>query len=210
MKTVAVRNLRLCTKDCLCLYVCPTGATDTENSIIDVNKCTGCGMCANACPSSAISMVPVEYPKQQEHSERVLAALDRLSKSKTEQEDEARAIAESTDKDGLYRLMKAVIMSNRLMAEDILRESGYMLPQSANAQNLITGMINNPPKGFPTKTAKDILDKIDCNEPEKLEKVKDRAMYKCGYCGVIFEHRICDDIVCPACKTTGKSFKKYE
>ena len=23
----AVRNLRLCTKDCLCLYVCPTGAT---------------------------------------------------------------------------------------------------------------------------------------------------------------------------------------
>ena len=27
MKRVAVRNLRLCTKDCLCLYVCPTGAT---------------------------------------------------------------------------------------------------------------------------------------------------------------------------------------
>ena len=25
MKTqIAVRNLRLCTKDCLCLYVCPT------------------------------------------------------------------------------------------------------------------------------------------------------------------------------------------
>ena len=34
----AVRNLRLCTKDCLCLYVCPTGATDTENSIIDTGK----------------------------------------------------------------------------------------------------------------------------------------------------------------------------
>ena len=33
-KNYAVRNLRLCTKDCLCLYVCPTGATDTENSII--------------------------------------------------------------------------------------------------------------------------------------------------------------------------------
>ena len=42
-KKVAVRNLRLCTKDCLCLYVCPTGATDTENSIIDVAKCLGCG-----------------------------------------------------------------------------------------------------------------------------------------------------------------------
>ena len=42
----AVRNLRLCTKDCLCLYVCPTGATDTENSIIDPEKCIGCGACA--------------------------------------------------------------------------------------------------------------------------------------------------------------------
>lgn len=57
--------LRLCTKDCLCLYVCPTGATDTENSIIDVNKCIGCGACADACPSSAISMVPKNCPPQQ-------------------------------------------------------------------------------------------------------------------------------------------------
>ena len=41
MELKAVRNLRLCTKDCLCLYVCPYGATDTEDSIIDINKCVG-------------------------------------------------------------------------------------------------------------------------------------------------------------------------
>ena len=46
MKKVAVRNIRLCTKDCLCLYVCPVGATDTEDSIIDIKKCIGCGVCA--------------------------------------------------------------------------------------------------------------------------------------------------------------------
>ena len=74
MKQIAVRNLRLCTKDCLCLYVCPVGATDTENSIIDVNKCLGCGTCAAACPSAAISMVPVEYPPQQKKEKEVLAA----------------------------------------------------------------------------------------------------------------------------------------
>ena len=45
MIMVAVRNIDLCSKDCLCLYVCPNGATDTENSIIDVDKCTGGGMC---------------------------------------------------------------------------------------------------------------------------------------------------------------------
>ena len=52
----AVRNLRLCTKDCLCLYVCPTGATDTENSIIDPEKCIGCQGCRSVCPVNCISI----------------------------------------------------------------------------------------------------------------------------------------------------------
>ncbi len=82
----AVRNLRLCTKDCLCLYVCPTGATDTENSIIDVKKCIGCGACAAACPSGAISMVPYEYPVQQKKTEEVADALRRLTDTRTKAE----------------------------------------------------------------------------------------------------------------------------
>jgi len=207
MKRVAVRTIRLCTKDCLCLYVCPTGATDTEDSIIDVNKCNGCGICAEACPSSAISMVPLEYPPQQEHTETVLNAEDRLSKSKCEQELTAKRIAESTDKDGLYRLMKALEMSNRLMAEDIIRESGYMLPQSANSHNFLIDMINDGPKGFPRDTAKSILESIGCNEPDKLKEVKSRH-YKCGYCGVIFEHDGDENIRCPNCKSGENSLTR--
>ena len=86
MKKYAVRNINLCTKDCLCLFVCPTGATDTENSIIDVDKCIGCGACAEACPSGAISMVPAEYPAQQEKTEAVRNMMNAMAASKATQE----------------------------------------------------------------------------------------------------------------------------
>ena len=137
MEKVAVRNIRLCTKDCLCLYVCPVGATDTENSIIDVNKCIGCGACAGACPSGAISMVPKEYPPQQAKTDDVKAVLNALSENKANEEKAAIQIAEETNNDTLYRLMSAVAKSERLIAEDIMREAGYMLPQSDNAHKLL-------------------------------------------------------------------------
>lgn len=57
MSSHAYRNLKLCTKDCLCLFVCPTGATDNETGQIDFSKCIGCGACAKACPSHAITMI---------------------------------------------------------------------------------------------------------------------------------------------------------
>lgn len=130
MKKVAVRNLRLCTKDCLCLYVCPVGATDTENSIIDVEKCLGCGVCAAACPSAAISMVPVQYPPQQKKAETVLTTSHALANNKAKQEKAALQLAQAAKEDGLYRLMTAAAKSIRLVNEDLLRESGYMCPRA--------------------------------------------------------------------------------
>ncbi len=165
MKKIAVRNIRLCTKDCLCLYVCPTGATDTENSIIDAGKCIGCGICAASCPSGAISMVPVELPPQQKKANEVVSVMHSLAESKANQEKMAMQIAEETKNDGLYRLMLAVAKSERLVAEDILRESGYMLPQSGIVHELLQELIENPPtKAFPTEAAKELLKRIPNNE----------------------------------------------
>ena len=161
MKRVAVRNLRLCTKDCLCLFACSTGATDTENSIIDVEKCIGCGACADACPSKAISMVPVEYPAQQEKTDGVVAALREMAQRKADQEKMSAKIAKDTDKEGLYRLMTAFQKSIRLLGADLMRESGFMLPQSDNAKGIIQSLIDTPPTpDFPADTAKELLEEL--------------------------------------------------
>ena len=175
MDKKAVRNLRLCTKDCLCLYVCPFGATDTENSVIDVEKCNGCGVCAQACPSGAISMVPVEYPPQQYKTDEIKAVLNELAQNKSDGEMMARQISRETDKDGLARLMSAVAKSERLIAEDIVREAGFMLPQSNNTHVLLERFAKNPPTSdFPMDAVKKLLEIVPSNEtnvkPEKVEE----------------------------------------
>lgn len=153
----AVRNLRLCTKDCLCLYVCPTGATDTENSIIDVEKCIGCGACADACPSAAISMVPKELPPQQPKEEKVVEALRGLLQSKAKAENLAAQLPDP--------LSAAVEKSSRLMAEDLCREAGFMLPQSGNTREFLESIRDYP--GIPKETVENLLDTIRFNEDNK-------------------------------------------
>ena len=204
---VAVRNVRLCEKDCLCLYVCPTGASDTENSVIDAEKCIGCGACADACPARAISLVPREYPPQQKKADEVAAALRSLARSKAEQESIAAALAGP--------LAKAVEASNRIMAEDLLREAGYMLPQSGNTRRLLEEMLADAGEpGFPAEAVQKLLASVSFNEPaeNKEEKKEEKTMetWKCSVCGYVHEGPLPEGFTCPVCKQPVSSFVKVE
>ena len=78
----AYRNIKLCSKDCLCLFVCPTGATNNETGQIDFSKCIGCGACAVSCPSRAITMIPNTMPDPQVKSKKVIDKLFEIANNK--------------------------------------------------------------------------------------------------------------------------------
>ena len=195
----AVRNLRLCTKDCLCLYVCPSGATDTENSIIDAKKCIGCGACADACPSGAISMMPRELPPQQPKEDKVVEALRALVQSKAEAENIAAQLPGP--------LLKAVAKSSRLMAEDLCREASFMLPQSANTKEFLELIKTYP--DIPADAVESLLKTIKFNENIEKKEVKTMLKWKCSVCGYIHEGDEAPE-QCPVCKQPKEKFVKIE
>lgn len=161
-KNYAYRNLKLCSKDCLCLFVCPTGATDNESGQIDFDKCIGCGACALSCPARAITMLPRKMPPQMKKEEQVVRKLFAIADSKIEQLKVWNYFLNHAKSAEEKRLFKALIHSNKVMIEDIMRESGYMLPQSFNVNKLLKQLLGRDEKL--NITINKLLNKLEINE----------------------------------------------
>lgn len=90
----------------------------------------------------------------------------------------------------LKQLAEAIAKSNRLMAEDILREAGYMLPQSGNTHSLLQSLLNNPPgEEFPKEAAERLLELLPDNDREKQEEKEEKIEKMALYCMRIYSRR---------------------
>lgn len=158
----AYRNLKKCTKDCLCLFVCPVGATNTEDGQIDFEKCIGCGACSRACPSQAITMVPNKMPPQQKKEEQVVNELFKIADSKIEEIKMLEYLLEKAEAVNEIRLLKALIHSNKVMVEDIMREAGYMLPQSSNSNIFLKELLKKD--STKKETIEKLISKLEVND----------------------------------------------
>ena len=145
----AARNITLCNKDCLCLFVCPTGATNTETGQIDFDRClNGCRLCVDACPSHAIYLVQDAYPEPEPKDPNLAKAMLSLMERKYEQERMAETIASYSDNSSAVKLAKALQHSCRIVAEDCAREADYMLPQSPAVRKLLTNLQKSSEPGI--------------------------------------------------------------
>jgi len=105
-------------------------------------------------------MVPGKYPPQQPKTEAVVAAQRALGFSKVQQELIAEAVAASANSAVKKQFAEAVAKSNHLMAEDLLRESRYMLPQSNEVRDLLEAMLENAAPDFPKDAVELLLSQL--------------------------------------------------
>jgi len=142
-------------------------------------------------------MMPKTLPPQQPKEEAVVEALRVLIQSKAAAEGIASQLPDA--------LSVAVERSSRLMAEDLCREAGFMLPQSANTRAFLETVRNYP--GVPVDAVETLLTTIQFNEKTEAKKME---KWKCSICGYVHEGAMTPDFKCPLCKQSADKFVKVE
>ena len=86
------------------------------------------------CVMWRLTIRPEGYALQPEVRQKMY----KLAESKLRQEQIAKALHEESTDENEKIFLKGIAKSNRLMAEDFMREGGYLLPQSNNVKALLS------------------------------------------------------------------------
>ncbi|MCI5123392.1 MAG: hypothetical protein D3925_02670 [Candidatus Electrothrix sp. AR5] len=183
MATVAERDPKKCAKDCSCIYICPTGAADTEDGKINEDKCIGCGQCVELCLTRALSLKMTGhrkgYPAEPHKATAVRQKMYQLAENKMQQMRVASDLhTKSTDKHE-KKLLMGIERANLVMAAGFMREGGYLQPRGDNTKALLSFLKETDQDV--TGEIKKIEELLECRFCNPPEEEKELSGYKKEY-----------------------------
>ena len=101
-------------------------------------------------------------PKQQVHQEEVIKALFKVANIKIATINKLKGLIKSSTDEQEKKLYKAMIHANKVIIEDLMREAGYMLPESKNTHDFLEKLKKTTPQK--EKIITELLDKLEVNE----------------------------------------------